>query len=289
VQGFLYLVPLRPAAELDASNYVVSRFIYATRRNVPDHMVRGGVVYRILTDHLGSPRLVVNTETGEVAQRIDYDEFGDVIRDSNPGFQPFGFAGGLWDRDTRLVRFGARDYDPETGRWTAPDPRRFRGGDTNLYVYAHNSPQEYTDPTGEASAKGAATATWEFFKGLGRALKELAKSAGKSIACIFGSEEYEEAVEEVIEPIVDAASGEAAGDETEQGGEEDDAAWARKLVGATVPIPGSAGDVVERALDPQEGLKMMSGVRACEQGGPVHAGAQEQWRQIRRQIDHGDK
>lgn len=39
-----------------------------------------------------------------------------TLLDTKPGFQPFGFAGGLYDRDTRLVPFGARDYDPETGR-----------------------------------------------------------------------------------------------------------------------------------------------------------------------------
>ena len=36
-------------------------------------------------------------ETAAVLQRIDYDEFGRVILDTNPGFQPFGFAGGLYD------------------------------------------------------------------------------------------------------------------------------------------------------------------------------------------------
>ena len=34
-----------------------------------------------------------------------------------------------------LVRFGARDYDPTIGRWTAKDPIDFAGGDTNLYGY----------------------------------------------------------------------------------------------------------------------------------------------------------
>ena len=33
----------------------------------------------------------------------------------------FGYAGGLQDRDSGLVKFGARDYDPEVGRWTGPD------------------------------------------------------------------------------------------------------------------------------------------------------------------------
>ena len=74
-------------------------------------------MYRILTDHLGSPRLVVNTADGQVEQRIDYDEFGNVLLDTNPGFQPFGFAGGLYDPLTKLVRFGARDYNAEIGRW----------------------------------------------------------------------------------------------------------------------------------------------------------------------------
>ncbi|MCB9610787.1 MAG: hypothetical protein H6716_29655, partial [Polyangiaceae bacterium] len=37
-------------------------------------------------------------------------------------FVPFGFAGGIHDADTGLVRFGARDYDAVTGRWTSKDP-----------------------------------------------------------------------------------------------------------------------------------------------------------------------
>jgi len=91
-------------------------------------MVQWSTTYRILSDHLGSVRLVINTSTGAVAQRIDYDEFGNITSDSNPGFQPFGFAGGLSDADTGLTRFGARDYDAPTGRWTAKDPIRSDGG-----------------------------------------------------------------------------------------------------------------------------------------------------------------
>jgi hypothetical protein len=49
-----------------------------------------------------------------------------------------------------LVRFGARDYEPETGRWTAKDPIRFGGGDANLYAYVGNNPINPIDPTGES-------------------------------------------------------------------------------------------------------------------------------------------
>lgn len=55
-----------------------------------------------------------------MAVRTD-DPFGRVLADTNPGFQPFGFAGGLYDWDTKLVRFGARDYDSGIGRWVAKD------------------------------------------------------------------------------------------------------------------------------------------------------------------------
>ncbi|MFZ5698559.1 MAG: RHS repeat-associated core domain-containing protein [Pseudomonadota bacterium] len=90
----------------------------------------------------------MNTTDGSIAQRMDYDSYGNVTTDTNPGFQPFGFAGGLYDRDTKLVRFGARDYDAETGRWTTRDPIGFAGGDFNLYTYVGNDPINFNDPTG---------------------------------------------------------------------------------------------------------------------------------------------
>jgi len=147
-QGFLYENQLRPVAELDGSGNIVSRFVYDTKINVPEYLIKGGVTYRIITDHLGSPRFIIDTSTGTVAQELDYDEFGNIIFDTNPGFQPFGFAGGLYDQYTKLTRFGARDYDAETGRWTAKDPIRFDGGDTNLFNYTANNPVNRKDPSG---------------------------------------------------------------------------------------------------------------------------------------------
>lgn len=146
--AWLYKDDLNPVAEFDRSGNLVSRFIYASRINVPDYMVKQGATYRILSDHLGSVRLVVNTQTGAIAQRLDYDAFGRITADTNPGFQPFGFAGGFYDPDTGLVRFGARDYDSEIGRWTTKDPAGFEGG-VNLYTYVDNDPVNVIDPEGE--------------------------------------------------------------------------------------------------------------------------------------------
>jgi RHS repeat-associated protein len=140
----------RIVAEFNGAGTMTARFVYGTRPQVPDYRIEvvSGQVYRILTDHLGSVRLVVRLSDGAIVQQLAYDPWGDVEMDTKPGFQPFGFAGGLYDPDTRLVQFGARDYDPAIGRWTAKDPSGFAGG-TNLYAYADNDPVNLVDLTGE--------------------------------------------------------------------------------------------------------------------------------------------
>lgn len=152
-RGFVYGTGNQVLAELDANGDVVSRFVYATKGHVPDLMYSNKPDgtwrwYRFVTDWRGSVRAVVDAVMGNTVQRIDYTPFGRVISDSNRGLQPFGFAGGLYDSNTGLVRFGARDYDPLTGRWTNKDPIRFRGGDANLYVYVGNDPVNFIDPLG---------------------------------------------------------------------------------------------------------------------------------------------
>jgi RHS repeat-associated protein len=148
VQGFLYQDQLNPVAELDGEGNVTARFVYADKPHVPAYMIKEGITYRILSDHLGSPRLIVHAGTGEVVQRLDYDAWGNILTDTNPGIQPFGFAGGIYDQYTGLVRFGARDYDPENARWISKDPIRFDGNDANLYAYVGNNPLNYIDPHG---------------------------------------------------------------------------------------------------------------------------------------------
>jgi RHS repeat-associated protein len=181
-QGFLYQDQLEPVAELDGSNNIVSRFVYGVRPTTPEYMIKGGVTYRLIVDKAGSVRLVVDTATGTVAQRIDYDEFGVILQDTNPGFQPFGFAGGIYDTQTGLTRFGARDYDAETGRWTIKDPILFEGGSENLYTYVGNDPLNVVDPSGYGETN-AATLIAQITKLLAELEDLLTKAATASKAC----------------------------------------------------------------------------------------------------------
>ncbi|WP_353572692.1 RHS repeat-associated core domain-containing protein [Candidatus Albibeggiatoa sp. nov. BB20] len=147
-EGYLYQGSINPIATLDRNGEVKAQFIYGSQDHVPDYMLQDGAVYRLVTDHLGSVRLVVEVSTGRIVQQLDYDAWGQVLVDTNPGFQPFGYVGSLYESRTGLVRFGARDYDPHTGRWTAQDPILFDGGDSNLYRYVFNNPINLIDPDG---------------------------------------------------------------------------------------------------------------------------------------------
>ena len=74
-------------------------------QHVPSYVVKNGVSYRILHDPgLGSIRYIINPSTREIVQEIEYDEYGNMIKNTNPEFQPLTFAGGLWDSDTRITR-----------------------------------------------------------------------------------------------------------------------------------------------------------------------------------------
>ncbi|MDR0580274.1 MAG: RHS repeat-associated core domain-containing protein [Campylobacteraceae bacterium] len=82
------------------------------------------------------------------------NSFGNIINDTNPSNTqtiniPIGFAGGLYDHHTKLTKFGYREYDSYTGRWTSKDPIDFEGGDSNLYGYVLGDPINGVDPTGE--------------------------------------------------------------------------------------------------------------------------------------------
>ena len=161
IDGFLYDVDDSIVAWTDGSGRVVARFAYDDAGRLA--MVRrGGRDFLVVTDQVGSPIAILDSQSGDVVAAATYDAWGNVLEGSVASHLPFGFAGGLVDPDTGLIHFGARDYDPRTGRWTAPDPLRFAGGDINLYRYAAGDPVNNVDPTGTttcAAAECGATAT----------------------------------------------------------------------------------------------------------------------------------
>ena len=159
LESFLYGDDLRPTAWLGPDGELKARFIYREGPGAAIAMATSEGTFRLLRDHLGSVRLVVDAATGMIRERTDYGPWGSVehrevydaggtlIADA-PAMHPFGFAGGMRDVHHPWVRFGARDYDPIAGRWLSRDPLLFAGGDTNLFRYVNNDPVNTTDPQG---------------------------------------------------------------------------------------------------------------------------------------------
>ena len=149
---FVYRNKLRVSLETTGNGTVKNYYVYDKKPNVPEYFYRRGndTNYRIITDHIGSVKVVLNSNTGGIAQLTQYGDLGTVLSRTNENLQPFGFGGGIYDKNTGLVKFGARDYDPETGRWLTKDPIQFSGGDFNLYGYTLQDPVNLVDPNGKA-------------------------------------------------------------------------------------------------------------------------------------------
>jgi len=122
-------------------------------------------IYYFLTDHLGSVDAVLD-EQGNVVERRDYLPYGTQRAAETFNGVPvteLGFTGKHRDSETGLNYYGARYYDPVTGRFITMDPlllnldkmsqaqrNAFLSNPQNLnmYSYVQNNPVRYTDPTG---------------------------------------------------------------------------------------------------------------------------------------------
>ncbi len=124
-------------------------------------------------DHLGSSSVMTDAD-GRLIRRASYSPWGQdrgvqaSVEDAGgnliPAFVPnlqFNFkekdAAGFYD-------YGARLYNPVTGRWLSPDSEVTDG--RNRYAYTGNNPWTRVDPTGHSwwIAKGVPGARPEFFK-----------------------------------------------------------------------------------------------------------------------------
>jgi RHS repeat-associated protein len=147
VEAYQWLDFIRLGAFHDGR--IAYEFGYEDNERLPSAMRReDGVTFTLHYDQVGSLRIVAD-RSGNVIKEVLYAPFGDIIEDTAPGFRvPIGFAGGLHDHDLGFVRFGWRDYDPFTGRWTASDPIGDKGGDSDWYGYCLDDPINMSDATG---------------------------------------------------------------------------------------------------------------------------------------------
>ena len=112
---------------------------------VPTAKLVNGKAYSIISDHLGTPILAIDSDGMEVWNR-QLDIYGRVRKEykhSSLGdevfpFVPFLYQGQYYDFETGLCYNRFRYYNPETGAYISQDPIRLSGNNPNLYAYVGN-------------------------------------------------------------------------------------------------------------------------------------------------------
>lgn len=134
------------------SDGIVTALIYGPQGLTT--LSRNGIRYSVVSDYLGTPRVAFD-DSGKVIAAYAYNAYGALVASQEPvaGFIPIGFTGQQFDRESGLYNFRSRLYDPQKGRFLAPDPAsQFPSG----YCYVGNLPTMLTDQSGQMSAWGEA-------------------------------------------------------------------------------------------------------------------------------------
>jgi RHS repeat-associated protein len=131
---------------------LVARYDYGPDRLLAvNHFTEGRSFYHF--DALDSITNLTDNG-GSIQARYQYDAWGNYRSSVGDRWNPFGFTGHEYDKETNLYYARARFYDPEVGRFLTQDP--FDGSLTtppslHKYLYAYGNPTVYWDPDGEQS------------------------------------------------------------------------------------------------------------------------------------------
>ena len=145
----IYIGKLHECTPANCGNY-----IYAGNTRIASSSATNTTFYH--PDHLGSTA-VTTDQNGNRVEDIAYYPFGETRNDSLPEgaetSQMHKYTGQEWDKETQLYNYGARLYDPEIGRFIAPDsivPNPGNPQSLNRYAYSLNNPLKYRDPSGHS-------------------------------------------------------------------------------------------------------------------------------------------
>ncbi|MFJ1376770.1 DUF6531 domain-containing protein [Capnocytophaga canimorsus] len=150
-----------------SKSYHRREFLYIWDKNVPLHEIQkeelcedniitwifegftptakliNGKAYSIISDHIGTPILAVDTNGVKVWER-ELDIYGKVRKETkeNPNFVPFRYQGQYYDSEVDLCYNRFRYYDCNTGSYISQDPIRLAGNNPTLYGYVFDSNTE---------------------------------------------------------------------------------------------------------------------------------------------------
>jgi len=143
----------RLTGEYSGTGTAQAEYIYLD--NIPVGVFKGGALYYIETDHLGTPRQVVKPLGNVVVWKWDFlqNTFGNSVPNQDPDGDSVQFVLGMRfpgqyaDIESGLNYNYFREYDGGAGRYIESDPIGLEGG-TDTYAYALSNSLKLTDPKG---------------------------------------------------------------------------------------------------------------------------------------------
>jgi RHS repeat-associated protein len=128
-------------------------YSYVPGEYAPSQVTDGNGNYQVVSDHLSTPKLLVDIDSEAIVWQATKAAFGttsvdeDVDGDGVDVTFNFRFSGQYEDAETGLYYNYYRYYDPELGRYIQSDPIGLNGG-LNTYGYVSGNPVIYADPYG---------------------------------------------------------------------------------------------------------------------------------------------
>ncbi len=134
--------------EKNLSSAQVTKYYYFNGRRLA--LRQAGVVYYLLTDHLGSTALTVDGNGAKVGE-LRYKAWGETRYTWGTFPTDYRYTGQRQEEGLELYRMGARWYDPALSRWLSADtlvPGAWEPQALNRYSYVYNNPLAYIDNDG---------------------------------------------------------------------------------------------------------------------------------------------
>ena len=123
-------------------------------------MGKDGVISYLLPDTLGSVSLTLYADGSTKSVQV-YAPYGATRYSDGSTPTAYGFTGQRADSATGLMDYGARYYDPISGRFISADSVQSNGTGADPFAYVDDNPETNTDPTGHrmTGADGGANQT----------------------------------------------------------------------------------------------------------------------------------
>jgi RHS repeat-associated protein len=165
--------------EYDEKGKTTARYVHGLGIDEPLAIYKDGETYYYHADGLGTITTLTDKH-GQIAQKYEYDSFGNLKNSDSRIEQPYTYTGREWDRETGLYYYRARYYDPMEGRFVSKDPIGFAGGDVNLFAYVKSNPVNFIDPMGLDAIPAPWGGAW------GGAAEGVGTGASVSACGVFG-------------------------------------------------------------------------------------------------------